>query len=167
MQLGPDGSLPEALSRAGRYKALANGLRIKVVTANKGSVTSRCFVIVHNPEQESTGRARRDDIVRETERRLEELQQLEGKGHSHAACALRTHRTFGRYVKTSDQKRILDALRVKPPQRYPSVPTTDTWPKPSSGSRRSRLPTACNGRVHRAARPPSFHAESAAFVSRR
>ncbi|MBA4170820.1 MAG: IS1634 family transposase [Chloroflexi bacterium] len=99
MRLGPDGKLPEALSRAGRYKTLANGLRIKEVTTNEGSVTSRRFVIVHNPEQEATDRSRRDDIVRETERRLESLKQLEGKNHSKAACDLRAHRTFGRFVK--------------------------------------------------------------------
>jgi transposase len=99
MRLGPDGNLPEALSRAGRYKTLPSGLRVKEVTTNKGSVASRRFVIVHNPEQELTDKARRDDIVREAERRLDALKQLEGKAHSKAACALRAHRTFGRYLR--------------------------------------------------------------------
>src|SRR5690606_19855305 len=51
MRLGKNNSLPEALSRQGRYKTLDNGLRIKEVITSQGSVTSRRFVVVHNPEQ--------------------------------------------------------------------------------------------------------------------
>ncbi|MBA4171018.1 MAG: IS1634 family transposase [Chloroflexi bacterium] len=101
MRLGKDGSPPEALKRPGRYKTLANGLRIKEVIVNKGSVTARRFVIVHNPDQATRDREKRDDIVRETERRLENLQQLDGKAHHKATCALRAHGTFGRYLRQS------------------------------------------------------------------
>ncbi len=101
MRLGNDGAPPEALKRPGRYKTLANGLRIKEVIVNKGSVTARRFVVVHNPEQATRDREKRDDIVRETERRLENLQQLDGKAHHKATCALRAHGTFGRYLRQS------------------------------------------------------------------
>jgi hypothetical protein len=88
MRLGPDGTPPEALTRPGRYKTLASGLRIKQIITNKGSVTARRFVIVHNPEQAERDRVKRDDIVRETERRLANLQQLDGKAHHNATCEL-------------------------------------------------------------------------------
>jgi transposase len=101
LRVGSKGEPVEAARRAGRYKTLASGLRVKEVTTNEGSVTARRLVIVHNPEQERYDRARRDDIVRETERRVAELGDLEGKAHSRAACALRSHSTYGRYVRQS------------------------------------------------------------------
>lgn len=62
MRLGRDGSLPEALTWAGPYKTLANGLKAKEVIINPGSVASRRFVAVHNPEQAERDEAKRNDI---------------------------------------------------------------------------------------------------------
>jgi len=113
LRLGPNGSLPEALKRPGRYKTLPSGLRIKEVTLNKGSVTARRFVVVHNPEQAERDKAKRDDIVQEAERRLAALEQLDGQAHTKAACDLRAHRTFGRYVRqTKTGKLKLDKTKI-------------------------------------------------------
>jgi len=101
LRAGSKGEVVEAAQRAGRYKTLPSGLRVKEVTTAQGSVAARRFVIVHNPEQERFDRERRDDIIRETERRLAELGDLKGKAHSKAACALRAHPTYGRYVRQS------------------------------------------------------------------
>lgn len=99
MRLGRDGKLPEALTRAGRYKTLANGLEVKEVTINKGSVASRRFVVVHNPEQAERDAMKRGDIIAEAERRLAALGDLEAKGHTKAVCDLRAHKVFGRYLR--------------------------------------------------------------------
>jgi len=99
LRAGSKGEVVEAARRAGRYKTLASGLRVKEVSINEGSVAQRRFVIVHNPEQERFDKERRDDIVAETERRLAELGDLKGKAHTKAACALRAHSTYGRYVR--------------------------------------------------------------------
>jgi transposase len=113
MRLGPNGALPEALRRPGRYKTLASGLHIKEVVINRGSVSARRFVVVHNPEQAERDQAKRDDIVRETQRRLESLEQLEGKAHTKAACDLRAHRTFGRYVRQAKTGKLkLDKTKI-------------------------------------------------------
>ena len=113
MRLGPNGSLPEALKRPGRYKVLDSGLRIKEVVLNRDSVTARRFVVVHNPEQAERDRAKRDDIVQETERRIDELDQLDGKQHTKSACDLRAHRTFGRYVRQTKTGRLkLDKSKI-------------------------------------------------------
>ena len=101
LRSGSKGVVVEAAQRAGRYKTLESGLRVKEVTTQAGSVAARRFVIVHNPEQERYDQERRADIVRETERRLTELGDLSGKAHSKAACALRAHPTYGRYVRQS------------------------------------------------------------------
>ncbi|MBA3890770.1 MAG: IS1634 family transposase [Gemmatimonadaceae bacterium] len=113
MRLGKDGKPPEALKRPGRYKTLANGLRVKEVIVNKGSVTARRFVIVHNLDQATRDQEKRDDIVRETERRLANLQQLDGKAHHKATCELRAHGTFGRYVRqTKGGKLAIDKAKI-------------------------------------------------------
>lgn len=113
LRLGPKGTLPEALKRPGRYKTLESGLRIKEVTINPNSVSARRFVVVHNPEQAERDKAKRDDIVQETELRLAELAQLEGNAHTKAACDLRAHRAFGRYVRqTKTGKLKLDKTKI-------------------------------------------------------
>jgi len=61
MRLGTDGSLREALTRAGRCTTLANGLQVKEVIINPGSVASRRFVVVHNSEQAERDAAKRAD----------------------------------------------------------------------------------------------------------
>ena len=103
----------EAAQRAGRYKTLASGLRVKEVTLQQNSVAARRFVIVHNPEQERFDRERRDDIVRETERRISQLGDLTGKAHTKAACALRAHPSYGRYVRqTKTGKLAIDRGKI-------------------------------------------------------
>src|SRR5690554_379961 len=99
MRLGKGGTLPEALTRAGRYKTLANGLKVKEVIINRGSVAARRFVVVHNPEQAERDAAKRADIIAEAERRLAGLGDLTGKSHTKAVCDLRAHKVFGRYLR--------------------------------------------------------------------
>ena len=113
LRAGSKGDVVEAAQRAGRYKTLASGLRVKEVTIQQNSVAARRFVIVHNPEQERFDRERRDDIVRETERRLTELGELAGKAHTKATCALRAHPTYGRYVRqTKTGKLAIDRGKI-------------------------------------------------------
>lgn len=99
MRLGKGGALPEALTRAGRYKTLANGLKVKEVIINRGSVAARRFVVVHNPEQAERDEMKRNDIIAEAERRLAGLGDLTGKSHTKAVCDLRAHKVFGRYLR--------------------------------------------------------------------
>jgi len=113
MRLGRDGKLPEALSRPGRYKTLANGLRIKEVITNKASVTRRRFVIVHNPEQAERDEAKRTEITREAERRIAALGDLSGKSHTKAVCDLRAHKVFGRYLRElKNGKLVINQAKV-------------------------------------------------------
>jgi transposase len=107
MRLGKDGTPPEALKRQGRYKTLENGLRIKEVILNKGSVRARRFVIVHNLESAERDRLKREDIIAETQRRLTELDQQTGDAHRKDACELRAHGTFGRYVRQTKRGQLL------------------------------------------------------------
>lgn len=98
MRQGSNGVPVEALRRPGRYKEIEGGLTIKEVTVGKGPTRQR-FVVVRSTEEAERDRARRADIVTEVERRLAELSQLDGAPHNKAACALRAHSTYGRYVR--------------------------------------------------------------------
>lgn len=98
LRTGSEGAAVEALHRKGRYRTLDNGLQIKNVIMDEGMATERRFVIVKNPDAEKRDRLVRDSIVDEVRRRLDALSQMEGKDHTKAACSLRSHGTFGRYI---------------------------------------------------------------------
>ena len=99
LRLGSKGLPAEALSRAGTYRTLGNGLEIKEVVVGGDSEARRRFVVVRNPEEAERDRFKREDIVAEVERRLGELSQLDGEPHKKATCELRAHKVYGRYVR--------------------------------------------------------------------
>lgn len=103
----------EALSRRGKYTTMANGLEFKDVVIGGDSEARRRFVIVRNPDEAKRDQLKREDIVRETERRIEALKQLEGSPHDKAACSLRSHSVFGRYVRqTKTGKLALNKAKI-------------------------------------------------------
>lgn len=115
LRTGSRGAAVEALHRHGRYKEIRDGLFIKDVVMDEGSATQRRYVIVKNSEAEKHDRLVREDIVKEVQFRLDSLAQIEGEAHTKAICALRSHGTFGRYVRQSksgvlslDQEKIAE-----------------------------------------------------------
>ena len=106
LRVGTDGAAVEALHRKGRFKVLENGLAIKDVILDAGTATERRFIIVKNPEAETRDRVIREQIVEAAQRKLEELSQYTGKAHTKAACALRSHPAYGRYIR-QDEKGML------------------------------------------------------------
>jgi len=95
---GNKGLPVEAMRRPGRYRAIDGDLEIKDVTVGTGASRQR-FIVVRNPEEVKRDRLQRTEIVAEVERRLAALAQTDGAPHRKAACALRSHPTFGRYVR--------------------------------------------------------------------
>lgn len=102
LRVGTDGAAVEALHRKGRFRILENGLAIKDVIIDAGTATERRFIIVRNPEAETRDRVIRDQIIDTAKRKLEELSQYTGKAHTKAACALRSHSAYGRYIKQDE-----------------------------------------------------------------
>src|SRR5690625_206974 len=107
MRLGKDGTLPEALTRPGRYRELSNGLRMKEVITNKGSVASRRFIVVHNPEQATRDEAKRSEIIAEAERRIQALGDLTGAKHTKAVYDLLAHKVFGKYLREQKNGKLV------------------------------------------------------------
>jgi len=106
LRVGTDGAVVEALHRKGRFRTLENGLAIKDVVLDVGTVTERRFIIVKNPEAATRDKVIREQIVEAATRKLEKLSQYTGKAHTKAACALRSHSAYGRYLR-QDEKGVL------------------------------------------------------------
>jgi transposase len=119
LRQGRKGDPVEALSKPGRYTTLENGLEIKEVILEKGSEARRRYVLVRNPDEARRDALKRADIVKEVEHRLEELKQLNGQPHKKAACALRAHSVYGRYVRqTKTGKLMLDKAKIRSEAHY-------------------------------------------------
>lgn len=113
MRLGREGEPAEATQRAGVYRKLDCGLEAKEVIVGQGA-TRRRFIVARNPDEVERDQKRRDDIVAEITKRLEELNQLKGEPHTKAACALRSHAVYGRYIRQSKTGILsLDQGKVK------------------------------------------------------
>jgi len=85
---------------------LRQGTEIKEVTVGGDGAKARRYVIVRNPEEVRRDKAKRDDIVAEVEWRLAELKNLADVPHEKAACALRSHHVYGRYVTQTPTGRL-------------------------------------------------------------
>jgi len=74
LRAGKKGLPVEALGRPGSYRTLDNGLEIKEVVVGGDSEARRRLVVVRNPEEAARDRQKREDIVAEAQRRLDELE---------------------------------------------------------------------------------------------
>jgi len=131
MRLGPKGTPPEALTRGGKYRTLPNGLECKEAIVGGDSEARRRFVVVRNPEEVERDRKKRGDILCEVEKRLAALAQISGEPHHKAACELRSHEVYGRYVQqTSTGELRLDTAKIKAEERLDGkylLSTSDDW----------------------------------------
>jgi transposase len=119
LRQGRKGDPVEALSKRGRYTTMENGLEIKDVLLDQDSEAKRRYVLVRNPDEAKRDALKRENIVEEAERRLEELKQLDGQPHEKAACALRSHKVYGRYIRqTKTGKLRLDKAKIRSEAQY-------------------------------------------------
>ncbi len=119
LRRGRKGDPVEALSKPGRYTTMENGLEIKDIILDADSEARRRYVLVRNPVEAKRDAYKREDIVNEAGRRLEALKQLDGQPHEKAACALRAHAVYGRYIRqTKTGKLRLDKAKIKNESQY-------------------------------------------------
>jgi len=119
LRLGRNAAPVSALSKRGRYSPMDNGLEIKDILLDEDSEARRRYVLVRNPEEAKRDALKREDIVKEAKRRLEELKQLDGEPHEKAACALRSHKVFGKYIRqTKTGKLRLDKAKIQNEAQY-------------------------------------------------
>jgi len=102
-----------ALSRRGRYQKVKENLEVKEVIVGKGERRRR-FVLVYNPEEARKDKATRERTLKKIEEALLALGDQRGKAHKKAVCALRAHRTLGRYLRQLKNGALrIDRKKVK------------------------------------------------------
>lgn len=91
----------DVLTRAGRYQAVAENLRVKEVVVGEGERRRR-YVVCHNPAEAERQRRHRDKLLAELALELESLRgSSPGARHSKRTCELVTSRRYGRFLRQS------------------------------------------------------------------
>jgi hypothetical protein len=112
-----DAVTEQVLSRAGRYRSVAENLQVKEVVLGDGERRTR-YVVCFNPQEAQRHKAHREQIVREIEAELQSLRHIPEEGHSKRACALRASARYGRYLKDTDAGLVLDREKVQGAERF-------------------------------------------------
>jgi Transposase DDE domain len=119
----------EALSRQGRYQTVRDNLRVKEVRLEH--TPGKRWIVCHNPAEAERDKATRDAAVARLEVELDAIakarardaararktrKKISDEAHRRAECALRDHRTLGRYLRQTPTGRLLidrAAIRVE------------------------------------------------------
>jgi len=103
----------EVLGRAGRYKRVADNLRVKQVVVGDGERRRR-YVVCHNPQEEKRQRQHRAQVLKELEAELASLRDLGGGGHTKRVCQLRASGRYGKYLRlTKGGKPQIDRSKIR------------------------------------------------------
>lgn len=86
----------DVLQRPGRFRPVADNVRVKEVAVGEGERRRRS-VVCHNPQEEKRQRAHRLQVLRELEAELASLKAVRGERHSKRVCQLRVSRRYGLY----------------------------------------------------------------------
>jgi len=98
-------AVQEALARPGRFQKVRENLEVKEVVVEDGSLKRR-FVVVRNPQQAARDREVREAQLARLETEIDRVNKRRPRGksarqqaHTKAVCALKSHRTMGRFVR--------------------------------------------------------------------
>jgi transposase len=107
VRLRSGNEVEEVLSRHGRFKKVADNLRVKEVwhPAKDAGERRKRYIVCHNPEEAKRQKKRREELIKELEVELTLLDQS-GKAHPKRACQLLTSRRFGSYLKQLKSGRL-------------------------------------------------------------
>jgi transposase len=115
----------QALSRQGRYRTVADNLRVKEVRLSDDPQAER-YIVCHNPAEADRDRQRRERHITRIEAELERLQaqrdraktKAEHQAHLRGECALRDHRTLSRYLRQTNTGRLaIDRSKIAAQER--------------------------------------------------
>jgi len=97
---GDSAEAAAALSRQGRYRTVADNLRVKQVRVDDGAARDR-FVICHNPDAAARDAATRDRIVARLAERIAGSDTLSARKRAELAGQLKTKPAFARFLRTT------------------------------------------------------------------
>lgn len=92
----------EVLRRSGRYKEVADNLRVKEVVVGEGERRRR-YVVCHNPEEATRQQALRERRLEEIRAELARLQGCTPAVRAKGYARLRTSKRYGKYVRPKGQ----------------------------------------------------------------
>jgi hypothetical protein len=89
-----------ALSRQGRYRAVAGNLRVKEVRVDDGVARDR-FVICHNPDAAARDATVREEIITRLQDKIDRSDTLTAPKRAELAGRLKTKPSFARFLRTT------------------------------------------------------------------
>ena len=108
----------EVTTRAGRYKEVADNLRVKEVVIGDGERRRR-YVVCHNPLEVERQRKHRAQVLVELEAELATLKDIDSKTYTKRVFALVASRRYGRYLRrTKTGKLRLDRAAVRTAEKH-------------------------------------------------
>jgi transposase len=94
------------LTRPGRYREVADNLRVKEVMVGDGEGRRR-YVLCHNPAEERRQRAHRQTLIKNLEAELASPQDCRGDKLSKRAASLLASRRYGKYLRLQKGGRLI------------------------------------------------------------
>jgi transposase len=108
----------EALSKRGRFLKVRDNLHVKEAIVGNGEGRKR-YVIAYNPQEAEREKLQREQIVKAIQEELEGMKQLPNKAHHKKACALRSHPTYGKYIRQLKDGRLrINKQAVREAEKY-------------------------------------------------
>ncbi|WP_060788504.1 IS1634 family transposase, partial [Geobacillus zalihae] len=111
-------AVEEALNRRGRYQQVRENLHIKEIIVGDGEARQR-YVLVYNPSEAERQRKEREKLLESLKEELEGLRQLPNEAHHKATCRLRSHPSYGKYLRQlKDGTLRIDKQAVREAEKY-------------------------------------------------
>jgi hypothetical protein len=104
----------EVVKRAGRYKPVAQNLRVKQVTVGVGERRRR-YVVCFNPQEAVRQKQHREQALKELAAELASMKaHAPGAEHTKRECALRSSERYGKYLRLRRGGRlVIDRAKVR------------------------------------------------------
>ncbi|QZT35207.1 IS1634 family transposase [Caldalkalibacillus thermarum TA2.A1] len=108
----------EAMSTRGRYHQVRENLHVKEIIVGDGEARKR-YVLVYNPKEAERQREERKKLLEKLQAELDGLKQLSHEVHSKAACRLRSHPSYGKYLRQlKDSTLRLNKQAIRDAEKY-------------------------------------------------
>ncbi len=103
----------EVTTRPGRFREVAENLRVKEVVVGEGERRRR-YVVCFNPQEAARQRKHREQVLKELEAELQSLRHAAGEPHTKRLCQLRSSGRYGPYIRlTKTGKPVLNKTVIR------------------------------------------------------
>lgn len=104
------------LARPGRYREVAENLKVKEVVVGDGERRRR-YAVCYNPQEAQRQKRHRQRLIQELEAELVSLSD-QSEGYNKRACMLRTSARYGRLLKETPKGLAVDRKAIKELERF-------------------------------------------------